>query len=322
MSSSVSSGSAPRKVFQDTKILEGILLYLNNRDILVNAHRVSRRWKAVIEGSAKIQCNLFLQPIPASSAHQSRDKNLLIASVVDTLFNTLFSNGVLRISDTAFSIFSASTLALSMSPHLKQRWLEPNASWKKMQIGRPPITKIRWQVRRSGVPCIPAELPSAVAQFEFPDGLTMGDYYNLLLGTEGTHCIIWPEGWKLESMSKIRPRPNLVHAFLTHEKWVANRDDALLVMQTINAQVPNTSTGTPANPFLRESLWDPMDISDYHQNLKVLETLKLTTNTGHGTKSWEYVEPFTDTELAMESFLDEAQGLIEVEDSDDPDYTG
>ncbi|KAI5358888.1 putative F-box domain-containing protein [Septoria linicola] len=51
------------KVFQITELAEKIFLFLPPRDILVNVQRVSRRFKAVIDGSELAQQALFNKPI-------------------------------------------------------------------------------------------------------------------------------------------------------------------------------------------------------------------------------------------------------------------
>ncbi|KAI0886731.1 uncharacterized protein GGS22DRAFT_186804 [Annulohypoxylon maeteangense] len=315
ISDTTSSGSASRKVFQHPELIERIILHVDDNSAILKLQRLSRGWKEVIAKSAKIQRQLFFLATPKPPIRQPRDKNLLLASRADNFFNTIFECGVLIEMDTAFSTVSMFNRALCMTHPMNDRWLAPNASWKKMQIGRPPIRKIRWQVRQTGTPSIPQALPVALAQFEFPKGLTMGGFYDLVLGTKGYHCIIWPELWKDDYILRTRPPATLADAFSIQQKWAANRNDALTVIQTLYWPLPSTEHKTPPPGFSRESVWDPVDLITYHSNLKKLETLELTANVGTGTMTWEYAQPLTDTKSAMELFIKLARAPVEIEDS-------
>ncbi|KAG4217112.1 hypothetical protein PC116_g34407, partial [Phytophthora cactorum] len=78
------------------------------------------------------------------------------------------------------------------------KWLVNNASWRGMLVSQPPIKKVHWQIWRQDQSDLRIFLPQTLVELEFPEGLRMGDYYDLILGTRGSHEIIWPYMDKVE----------------------------------------------------------------------------------------------------------------------------
>ncbi|KAI2463704.1 hypothetical protein F4781DRAFT_437138 [Annulohypoxylon bovei var. microspora] len=307
MSFTVTLSAAAQKVFNITELMENIFFHAQNGDVLFNAQRVSKRWKEIIEKSPKLQHKLFFRTIPRLSPISYREKNLTVASMVERFFNTRFRNGVLADADTCTSYTSLYSLTQLMSPEQQQLWLAPNASWKKMQIGSPPITKIQWQVRRPGDIDLPVGLPIVVAYLEFPGGLLMGDYYNLVLGTRGEHQINWPERWKQPHLSERPPPPSVVDAWHAHRLWEANRDDAILIVQTIDEPDPSIDFALSHYHLPHRSFWEETNLLEYHVNMKKLEVVGMDINEEMDAASWGYAERLVDNPSAMVEFLHAAQ---------------
>ena len=57
-----------QKALETPELLELILLELPMKDLLLNAQRVCRRWKANIDGSIKLQRALFFTPETAGKS--------------------------------------------------------------------------------------------------------------------------------------------------------------------------------------------------------------------------------------------------------------
>ncbi|KAI1459795.1 hypothetical protein F4805DRAFT_472843 [Annulohypoxylon moriforme] len=321
MSSLSSSSLAQREAFQDSELLERIILFINDGKTILKLQRVSRKWRDTINRSTKLQRRLFFLSTPASPTTQPRDKNLMIAFIAGNFFSTKFSSqGTLLKRDIGYSVVSMWAPPPCMTLPLKQAWLAPNASWKKMQISNPPITKIRWQVRLPSAPEFHRGLPIVMAEFEFPNGLTMEDLYNLILGTEGFHVIIWPEKWKADLVLTKKPSANYCRAFVVNELWAAIHDDALLIIQVVHAKPTTLGTVNTSEEIPRKSVWTPVDLFRYEANLTKLEVQELTFNPDTGARSWEYLDHSTDDASAMEIFLEAAAGSDDSDDSDDMDY--
>jgi hypothetical protein len=58
------SGTSMDHVLNSAQLLERILLFMRIKDLLVNAQRVSRQWKAIIDSSCRLQQALFFRPLP------------------------------------------------------------------------------------------------------------------------------------------------------------------------------------------------------------------------------------------------------------------
>jgi hypothetical protein len=56
-------------VFGFPHLAEKILLHMRIKDLLVNAQRVSKQWKAVIDSSTRLQQALFFKPLPGGPIH-------------------------------------------------------------------------------------------------------------------------------------------------------------------------------------------------------------------------------------------------------------
>src|SRR5580700_1018744 len=66
--SSMSNTSTSEQVLYNPELLECILLHLPERDLLVNAQRVSQLWNAIITTSPTLQRILYFQPFPSEDS--------------------------------------------------------------------------------------------------------------------------------------------------------------------------------------------------------------------------------------------------------------
>ncbi|KAI0382427.1 hypothetical protein F5Y04DRAFT_287880 [Hypomontagnella monticulosa] len=197
------------RAFGLPEILEYILSYLKEYEILVNAQRVSKHWKAVIESSPILQQALLFQESPGTKVGSQYTQNSLLKDVIPSLF-------------VAFEDFDAlHSLAMPRRANLNaisndakniKGWFADGASWRRMQVAQPPITKV-WMVigkdgRYSGGPF------AVFSDFEFPEGLRMGTYYDLAVGTRGSHSALWPR-----HVCHPLPPTEIDHTIDGHQYW-------------------------------------------------------------------------------------------------------
>ncbi|KAI8966325.1 hypothetical protein F5Y11DRAFT_189655 [Daldinia sp. FL1419] len=286
--------SAQDRVLHVTELLEGILSFLSMHDILINAQRVSKRWRDVIETSPEVRKAIFLFPSSTSLFDKEvYSKNRKILYVFPQLFSVHLDRDVSfhnkpwgfmdLMSDTKFHFPSG----------LKERWLTNNASWRNMYVSQPPIEKIYWHIQNQTDRRV--SMPGIVVTFEFPGGLRMGDYYDLIIGTKGAHRVLWPqvEGKGVPESSDADNQ----YQWFTLQRSRADREHAILVVQF--------TTRTRVYPPERDSFWNPRDLQIHHENLRVLETLEVSATAPAVT--WRYLIPEIDSASAMKIFLHEAR---------------
>ncbi|KAI0836061.1 hypothetical protein F5Y06DRAFT_305653 [Hypoxylon sp. FL0890] len=266
--------TAEEKVFNITELLELILLNVKPRDILVNVQKVSKRWKEVIEGSYKIQQALFFRVSPESLTEEPYTKNELLP-----LGHSLY----LDVEEFTPRTWRPQPV-----------WLMENASWRMMQISAPPVKTIHWQVHRLEKDAIPG-IPGTLVDLEFPDGLRMGDLYDLLVGTRGEHYIAYPA---LEGGLSSCPL-DLKEAI---KQFYANQwDDSLRMELSVFQQV------RAGDKVQTEGL----DLQKYYQNLRKLVKVDVTEEAS--PKPWERRTLSMQRASAMVEFLKDAQNPIEGE---------
>ncbi|KAI4866727.1 hypothetical protein F4820DRAFT_468617 [Hypoxylon rubiginosum] len=295
-----------QRVFGIAELLEQILLNLEARDLLVNAQRVSRTWKATIDRSTVVQKILFKLGSSKSPTAARYEKNLIIANALPNIGGFPFPNDLYSPEDLyrhnpdyiRFSNFAFNILSGGFGPV----WLEEAASWRGMHIAQPPITTLRWHVQRDDEPFHELELPGITVEFKFPQGLRMGDYYDLLLGTtcqKWLHTIFWPEGRLSHPLhTTIMP----VDQWYTQRSIAADRDGAIFVEESVN--------GTPMAAEKRDRVWNPTNLEKYLENLVKFEKLEMV---GSGRTPWSYVTHDLDGPgrlRAMRMFLRAAQTPI------------
>jgi hypothetical protein len=119
------------------EICENVLLGLDVRTLLLS-QLVCQRWADLIHSSSAIQQALFFKP--AASKHlQERQINPLLAEQ----FPPWFPEDNPEACAKGFS-------ALDMNEFFesRERYLHPNASWRRMLIQQPPATTLSWVERR------------------------------------------------------------------------------------------------------------------------------------------------------------------------------
>ncbi|KAK6824955.1 Regulator of G protein signaling superfamily [Apiospora arundinis] len=142
------------------ELLEAILLYVDERTLLVSAQRVSQHWRAVIAVSPSLQWKLFLRPDDRAATALAPRKNPLLAKAFPFCFDD-WPNGVLLTPQNGTRALlwakSDTTAAeppvlgrrranpwypLPQWPHLRARreaFRRPDASWRRMLVHQPPV---------------------------------------------------------------------------------------------------------------------------------------------------------------------------------------
>ncbi|KAI0136889.1 hypothetical protein BJ170DRAFT_589849 [Xylariales sp. AK1849] len=152
----VSSTPAKDRVLCVLELLEGILLKLDQKTLLVSALRVCRGWKDLIVKSPSLQRHLFLEPdSKAFPVH-----NPLLARHFPYLFQHAESadNVADPISLTSYKMMD-SDLDFPSMPWLENNraaYQYPDASWKRMLVHQPPLHSLGWLITHHGLWCIGA----------------------------------------------------------------------------------------------------------------------------------------------------------------------
>ncbi|XXH01750.1 hypothetical protein Hte_008111 [Hypoxylon texense] len=275
--------AAAGEVFEVPELLEMIIVNLPASDILSNAQIVSKAWYSVTKGCPTIQRILFQRESDNSFDNARYTKNMLLASMFSDFFNMVWSSDVDDSMKHGSTYIDLSELDYAMDLDFRPLWLAANASWRTMHIAQPSITKVHWQVHRDcGTKGAEGwkELPAVVAEFDFPDGLRMGDYYDLIVATRGCRSD-------------------------NDQLAAADRDRALLVKQVIYKEDRFAPSGA------REDWWRPVDLTEkYHANLTKLEKREWV----HGAiVPFNYVELEAQTPSAMNQFLQAATTLAKTQ---------
>lgn len=162
-------------VLNTTELLEQILLFLPERDLLVHAQRVNRSFRTLITSSPSLQQKLFFKRIPSrgpdgDDKHCTWHANPLLLAAFPPMFtssqgkwNKLRGNQVYQNLDWQKE---------SKAEAYKRR----EASWRRMLVSQPPVSRlyvtIAYRVRGS--------TRKERFKFELPDGLYMGMLYDLV----------------------------------------------------------------------------------------------------------------------------------------------
>lgn len=156
--------TAAQNALEITELLEGILVHLPPKDILL-AQRVSKYWQAVIKGSRDLQQLLFLKPVDAPVlVHSKRRKCTLCfaqlecadLSIVSNEENSQSPQKVLRLdcwvdptTNECMSVVANPMLGPLIASsrehpgeyiftHLPAAWSRAEASWRGMLCTQPP----------------------------------------------------------------------------------------------------------------------------------------------------------------------------------------
>ncbi|KAI1396018.1 hypothetical protein F4819DRAFT_504881 [Hypoxylon fuscum] len=295
--------SSQDKVFGTTELLETILLYIKPTEALANTQRVSKRWKETISSSPTFQqrCFFFKASTKQLAAGRGTNderytKNHILARIHPNLFQVQVVDNQIVDSTDRLAVHFGPRLPYHSPPEVLQpRWPAQIGSWRRMLLANPPITKLRWEIRRMGEDSC-SLLPGLVAEFNFPDGLRMGDLFDFIITTCGDHLIIWPRRMNGE----VR---DYYHAPSPFRDWhndnikTADKDCVLFVKQRI---VPLTP-GYHRTPYMMK----------YQSNLSKLERLERQEDNEERPACFSLCAPQPlDSNQTMEMFLNAAQTPI------------
>ncbi|KAI2616924.1 hypothetical protein GGS26DRAFT_596688 [Hypomontagnella submonticulosa] len=264
--------SAMEKALSIFEILEMILLRVHRHDVLFNVQRVSKSWKAVVEDSIRLQCKLYFKAIPTSIADLPDSvprfaKNPLALRSIPFFFQTLYKGGIFS-PKAKYSPFVACELKPNMGYEL--RWCGENASWRRMHIAQPPITKVHWVITqvysvRDSWPSIPGML----ARFEFPMGLRLGEFFDMIYGTGGARDVKWPYRRKCDNPN-LAPKTDKFYPSKWGQWFEGRETDASVECAIfIEQDVYDYPVGVDG------TVPDPLHLQQYHCNLRSLETTRI-----------------------------------------------
>lgn len=199
---STSSAVALTQVLDVPELLENILSFLPDREILTSVQRVSKTWRSSIIGSPRIQRSLFLSKgkKPAVSPMRFTGDNLeaifgwaIYDSSVTTnhLFqdcHSLYPKCRLNYRVGHFDMARHFDILVKQTgSHPTDYWIdvdmypkgepafahEPNLSWRKMQLCDPPITTVSFEAK-SGDNNVLSSVSDIYATLFDKDGVTLG----------------------------------------------------------------------------------------------------------------------------------------------------
>ncbi|KAK6953018.1 hypothetical protein Daesc_005315 [Daldinia eschscholtzii] len=296
--------AARNRVLDINELLQEIFFWVENRDVLINVQGVCKRWQKIATRSPKLQKKLFFLRSTHPFTMSRYTKNRTVAFVVQSFFNMVFSGPERYRHHPEISCLVLDKIHTHLGDdNIRRMWLRRNASWRKMFVSQPPIKEIHWHVSREDQEDSRLRLlPAAVAVFKFPDGLRIGDFYDLILGTICRHDIRWPtmELWRKQRFEESGTQDQ--KEWQADQLWKANWNEAILIQQRVYEEDPRPLPR-------REIFWIPTDLRKYRQNLTSLKTREVRTVAGGGV-SWSYESRGNTQASAMEWFLRAAQNPV------------
>ncbi|KAI0382426.1 hypothetical protein F5Y04DRAFT_279715 [Hypomontagnella monticulosa] len=273
--------SAMEKAFLTFEIFEMILLELNGYDILVKYQRVSKLWRATIANSSRLQWRLYLKAIPGSpsdveSATAIRyTRNPLIESRSPSLIKFAMKDGKLPTFARRLRSMSA--------------WYQ-YAGWRRMFVSQPPITKLHWSITQAyPIRSTWPRVPGILAKFHFPEGLRMGDYFDLVNGAGHTRAIKWPLVAK-NGIFYQTGYPLKWAAWLRDQEVEASMECAMFVEQFVLERPDDRPVADR----------DYLNLQRFHPNLRCLEVSQVLYQ-GENSDGMTFEQ--IDGEEAMDIFL-------------------
>jgi hypothetical protein len=161
--------AAKDRVLETPEILEGILLKLPIRDLLVTAERVSKEWHIIIQSSPAIQEILFFRPRSRKSDEEQSFNPLLQAS-----FAPWFKNHD-ETSTRWGSGLSFHDLDWNSSDFKRHAYARKDASWRKMLPVQPAVKQLDVVSRRHAM----GGDRECCGESHFKDGVRMGTLYDM-----------------------------------------------------------------------------------------------------------------------------------------------
>ncbi|KUI73518.1 hypothetical protein VM1G_08997 [Cytospora mali] len=163
------------------ELLCRILLFLDPRDLLINAPRVCKYWKDAIERDPELQRALFFRPCQPKSSCIPRPTGPRGHDVLNPFFTEFLTpvpdhiSRKDRINSSGFK-GKADICGLFENSSSPDAWRRPEASWRRMYVQQPPRDLVVLQKRTCGQPYDELRYYTA-KQFR---GVLMGDLYHLL----------------------------------------------------------------------------------------------------------------------------------------------
>ncbi|KAI1396023.1 hypothetical protein F4819DRAFT_491935 [Hypoxylon fuscum] len=295
--------TASQKVFKITELLEMIIYKIRDQpDIMINKQRVSKNWKAVIKGSTIIQEFLFQKGIisPAVTKLYCSDmnyrKNFHLYRILPDMFSMILYN------DAMYHLFNKTVASWDLKDLLpvdrRIRLFAENASWRTMHVAQPPIKKLHWLIKRTDErpETSQVNIPEVLAEFTFPEGLRIGDFFDLIIGTESYHTITWPAVRNQQA----RPQDNPTYQWYSSRDDFANECYAILVKQLFPENLEDLG--------VVDNLREPDNLPKYHKNIDKLAKLVTGGDDDDGNFiTPEYLIQELDSQSAMKEFLRIAQ---------------
>ncbi|KAI1140794.1 hypothetical protein F5Y05DRAFT_410642 [Hypoxylon sp. FL0543] len=178
------------------ELLDSILRHLPARELLTNTQRVSRDWNATINLTPILRQQQYLNPSQRVPEGVRYVKNELAAFRIPDIFGVryTFTRGVWKFRHVKPAKVSSTRLRRSIRGEWYD-WTRSDHKWRNLQVAIPPITKVRWEVMREDREendTLPFALPDAIAELHFPEGLRVGQLWDIIRITKGVHRIFWP----------------------------------------------------------------------------------------------------------------------------------
>lgn len=167
--------SSASQVFGTPELLEAILAQLPVRDLLL-AQRICTEFRKAITSSPPLQQLLFFRPKPFKDP-KTWTVNALLREVFPPYFIT--SQG-----DVGFPAFKAITmLNFNTKPNLKNAFLSPDASWRRMFLIQPPPLTLFIDRRSNSGRYFGVSRKTATVSFdrEINSGVTMDALFDITL---------------------------------------------------------------------------------------------------------------------------------------------
>ncbi|KAJ6178171.1 hypothetical protein N7519_008632 [Penicillium mononematosum] len=131
----IGTRSAINKVMDTPEILEMILAGTDMRTLLTSAQRVCRNWASLIRNSRSVQKALFFIPIKDSEwGVGEKIPNPLLTETFASFFPTKNRPDTYQ--------FDFHDLVMTRDASTMARFIRADASWRKMLVQQPPISKV------------------------------------------------------------------------------------------------------------------------------------------------------------------------------------
>jgi hypothetical protein len=143
------------KVFRIAELVSLVLHQADTRT-LINCQRVCRQWKEIIEDTHTLQTRLFRSPasVPTTSG-EAITLNPVLKSHLSPIF--AFKDGIYPHlpDEAAWVVYACEYHKFLELPWARdgchvdatkwQAYVRPKASWRRMLISQPPVTRLDWQ---------------------------------------------------------------------------------------------------------------------------------------------------------------------------------